>query len=157
TLWQTDELRRQRPTPQDEARNALYYLRQIFLNTMPGMLDDLRVQLRSPGADLREGRVPLRFGSWIGGDRDGNAYVTGGFTREALQLQAESAIELAIEVISDLIGDLSVSSALTGDDEQLREDLAADLAFDTEVDEVQQDLYEEEPYRLKLGTMRAKL
>ena len=157
TLWQTDELRRQRPTPQDEARNALYYLRQIFRQTMPGMLDDLREELRQHGADLRDGQVPLRFGSWIGGDRDGNPFVTAQVTREVLQLQAETGIDIAIEAISDLILELSVSSELTGDDEQLRESLAEDLSHDSDVDAVQQELYREEPYRLKLGAMRSKL
>ncbi|HIY23845.1 MAG TPA: phosphoenolpyruvate carboxylase [Candidatus Brachybacterium merdigallinarum] len=156
-LWQTDELRRQRPTPQDEARNALYYLRQIYRQTMPAVLDDLRDQLRLHGADLRERQVPLRFGSWIGGDRDGNPYVTAEVTREVLELQAETAIDIAEETISELIGDLSVSSALAGEDPQLRASIAADLEFETGIDEVEQRLYEEEPYRLKLGTMREKL
>ena len=157
TLWQTDELRRSRPTPQDEARNALYYLRQIFRQTMPEMLDDLREELRAHGADLHDGQVPLRFGSWIGGDRDGNPYVTAEVTRDVLRLQAEAAIDVSLEIISDLILELSVSSELTGDDEELRESLAEDLSHETEVDRTQQEMYREEPYRLKLGAMRAKL
>jgi phosphoenolpyruvate carboxylase len=157
TLWQTDELRRSRPTPQDEARNALYYLRQIVRQTMPEMLDDLREELRAHGADLRAGQVPLRFGSWIGGDRDGNPFVTAEVTRDVLRLQAEAAIDVSLEIISDLILELSVSSELTGEDETLRESLAEDLSHETEVDRTQQELYREEPYRLKLGAMRAKL
>ncbi|MGO1285934.1 MAG: phosphoenolpyruvate carboxylase [Brachybacterium sp.] len=157
TLWQTDELRRQRPTPQDEARNALYYLRQIFRQTMPEMLDGLREELRAHGADLRSDQVPLRFGSWIGGDRDGNPFVTAEVTRDVLKLQAETSIDLAIEVVADLILELSVSSELTGADEQLQESLAADLSHESDVDRVQQEMYREEPYRLKLGAMRSKL
>jgi phosphoenolpyruvate carboxylase len=157
TLWQTDELRRSRPTPQDEARNALYYLRQIFRQTMPEMLDDLRDELRAHGADLRDGQVPLRFGSWIGGDRDGNPFVTVEVTRDVLRLQAEAAIDVSLEIISELILELSVSSELTGEDEQLRASLAEDLSHENEVDRTQQELYREEPYRLKLGAMRAKL
>ena len=157
TLWQTDELRRHRPTPQDEARNALYYLRQIYRQTMPEMLDDLREELRAHDADMHDDQVPLRFGSWIGGDRDGNPFVTAQVTREVLELQAETAIDFAIEVISDLILELSVSSELTGEDQQLLESLREDLSHDTEVDQVQQELYRQEPYRLKLGAMRSKL
>jgi phosphoenolpyruvate carboxylase len=157
TLWQTDELRRSRPTPQDEARNALYYLRQIFRQTMPEMLDDLRDELRAHGADLRDGQVPLRFGSWIGGDRDGNPFVTVEVTRDVLRLQAEAAIDVSLEIISELILELSVSPELTGEDEQLRASLAEDLSHENEVDRTQQELYREEPYRLKLGAMRAKL
>ena len=156
-LWLTDELRRDRPTPQDEARNVLYYLRQLYLQTLPGFLDDLREELRAKGAELSERQVPLRFGSWIGGDRDGNPFVTAQVTREVLQLQAEAAIDIATQVINDLISDLSISSVLTGDDEELRESLRADLAFESEIDENQQRLFEQEPYRLKLGAMRAKL
>ena len=157
TLWQTDELRRSRPTPQDEARNALYYLRQIFRQTMPEVLDDLREELRAHGADLHDGQVPLRFGSWIGGDRDGNPFVTAEVTRDVLKLQAEAAIDVSLEIISDLILELSVSSELTGDDEELRASLAEDLSHDSEVDSTQQSLYDQEPYRLKLGAMRSKL
>ena len=157
TLWQTDELRRHRPTPQDEARNALYYLRQIFRQTMPEMLDDLREELRAHDADMRDDQVPLRFGSWIGGDRDGNPFVTAQVTREVLELQAETAIDFAVEVISDLILELSVSSELTGEDEQLMESLREDLSHGGAVDPVQQELYRQEPYRLKLGAMRSKL
>src|SRR5699024_4795409 len=157
TLWQTDELRRHRPTPQDEARNALYYLRQIYRQTMPEMLDDLREELRAHDADMHDDQVPLRFGSWIGGDRDGNPFVTAQVTREVLELQAETAIDFAIEVISDLILELSVSSELTGEDQQLLESLREDLSHDTEVDQVQQELYRQELYRLKLGAMRSKL
>src|SRR5690606_3118175 len=139
TLWQTDELRRQRPTPQDEARNALYYLRQIYRQTMPGMLDDLREELREHGADLRDDQVPLRFGSWIGGDRDGNPFVTAEVTRDVLKLQAEAAIEIAIETLSELILEFSVSSELTGDDAELRASIAADLTHESEVDATQQE------------------
>lgn len=157
SLWQTDELRRQRPTPQDEARNALYYLRQIYAQTMPAMLDELRDELRTHGAELRDRQVPLRFGSWIGGDRDGNPYVTAEVTRDVLRLQADTAIDIAIEAINELIVELSVSSALTGEDEELLASLRADLEHVTDIDEVQQNLYAEEPYRLKLGAMRSKL
>src|SRR5699024_12118765 len=102
-------------------------------------------------------QVPLRFGSWIGGDRDGNPFVTAQVTREVLELQAETAIDFAIEVISDLILELSVSSELTGEDQQLLESLDDDLSHETEIDPTQQELYRQEPYRLKLGAMRSKL
>lgn len=157
SLWQTDELRHQRPTPQDEARNALWYLRGIYRDTMPGLLDDLREELRAHGADLRPEAAPLRFGSWIGGDRDGNPYVTAEVTREVLRLQSETALDLAIEVVGDLIVELSVSSALTGDDPELRASIEADLAQDPHADPLQHELFDKEPYRLKLGAMRAKL
>lgn len=157
TLWQTDELRSQRPTPQDEARNALYYLKQIYQHTMPGLLDDLRDELAEHGAELRERAVPLRFGSWIGGDRDGNPFVTAQVTREVLLLQAENAIEISINVLTELLAGLSVSSVLTGDDEELRASLAADLGLRLDSDPEQQSMYQQEPYRLKLDAMRAKL
>lgn len=157
SLWQTDELRRHRPTPQDEARNALWYLREIYTETMPKLLDDLREELRAHGADLHPDSVPLRFGSWIGGDRDGNPYVTADVTRDVLRLQSETALDIAVQIVSGLIIELSVSSALTGEDEQLRASIAGDRAADEHVDPLQERLFEEEPYRLKLGAMRSKL
>jgi phosphoenolpyruvate carboxylase len=76
-LWQTDELRLERPEVLDEARNALYYLDDLA----PGLPARCSRTSRPPSADGRRracpaGRVPLTFGSWIGGDRDGNPFVT---------------------------------------------------------------------------------
>lgn len=156
-LWQTDELRGTRPTPQDEARNALYYLHGIYQHTMLHLVDDLREELRAHGADLRPGAVPLRFGSWMGGDRDGNPYVTAEVTREVLALQAEAAMDLAIGVITGLIQDMSESSALMGEDAQLRASLEEDFAQPDSVSERQRELYATEPFRLKLGAIRSKL
>lgn len=157
SLWLTDELRSQRPTPQDEARNALWYLRQIYLQTMPELLDDLRDELRHYGADLDAHSAPLRFGSWIGGDRDGNPFVTADVTREVLQLQAEVALDIAAEIVTGLMVELSVSSVLTGDDPQLRDSIAADVDAGARLEDLQRELYDAEPYRLKLATIRSKL
>lgn len=157
TLWQTDELRRTQPTPQDEARNAIYYLRSIYENTMPALLDDLREELQAHGADLPDRKVPLRFGSWIGGDRDGNPFVTADVTREVLQLQAEAAIDIALGFVERLILEISVSSTLVGEDSAFEASLAADNALNDSLDPVQLALYSHEPYRLKLNAIRAKL
>jgi phosphoenolpyruvate carboxylase len=144
-LWQTDELRSERPTPQDEARNALYYLRDLYRNTMPGFIESLRGELRHHGADLAPGAVRCVFGTWMGGDRDGNPYVTAPVTAEVISLQADAAIDVAIEVVTDLIGELSISSELVGDDEQLRASLAEDFDHADSVPEDQQELFEQEP------------
>ncbi|WP_407650882.1 phosphoenolpyruvate carboxylase [Brachybacterium halotolerans] len=156
-LWQTDELRSTQPTPQDESRNALYYLRGIYRHTMPGLIDDLREELRAHGADLPERAVPLRFGTWMGGDRDGNPYVTADVTREVLGLQAEAAIDVSVQIVSDLIGDLSESSTLVGEDDALQASIDADVEAGGSVDEEQQRMYAAEPFRLKLGAIRTKL
>jgi phosphoenolpyruvate carboxylase len=156
-LWQTDELRGNQPTPQDESRNALYYLRNLYRFTVPAFIDGLREELQQYGVDLSEGAAPLRFGTWMGGDRDGNPFVTAPVTREVLALQAEAAIDTAVELVTGLLQNLSVSSTLTGEDDELRASLAQDFEVSTLVPLDQQDLFENEPYRLKLGSIRGKL
>ncbi|MFF2842013.1 phosphoenolpyruvate carboxylase [Paenarthrobacter sp. NPDC057981] len=156
-MWQTDELRKVRPTPVDEARNAIYYLNSILTDAMPEMLTDLAELLAEHGVKLPAAGAPLRFGSWIGGDRDGNPNVTAAVTREILQLQNQNAVRIGIALIDDLISVLSNSTALFGADQELLDSIEVDLKNLPGLDKRILELNAQEPYRLKLTCIKAKL
>lgn len=156
-MWQTDELRQVRPTPVDEARNAIYYLGGILTDAMPEMLTELSELLGEHGVSLASKDAPIRFGSWIGGDRDGNPNVTAAVTREILQIQNQHAIRISIGMIDELISILSNSTALAGADEDLLESIDADLKKLPGLDKRVLELNAQEPYRLKLTCIKAKL
>ncbi|NJC70226.1 phosphoenolpyruvate carboxylase [Planosporangium thailandense] len=156
-LWQTDELRLERPEPADEARNAVYYLADLARDAAPHVLDELTEILRDLGVKLPPAARPLTFGSWIGGDRDGNPYVTPAVTREVLLIQHEYGIRAAERVIDNLIDTLSVSKRLRGTSLDLAASLAADLDALPELPARFRRVNAEEPYRLKLRCIRLKL
>ncbi|WP_411375489.1 phosphoenolpyruvate carboxylase [Arthrobacter sp. MPF02] len=156
-MWQTDELRQVRPTPVDEARNAIYYLGGILTDAMPEMLTELSELLSEHGVTLASKDAPIRFGSWIGGDRDGNPNVTAAVTREILQIQNQNAIRISIGMIDELISILSNSTALAGADKELLESIDADLEKLPGLDKRVLELNAQEPYRLKLTCIKAKL
>lgn len=156
-LWQTDELRLASPTPVDEARNALYYLDALTSDALPAVLGDLAALCAEHGVELDAAGTPVRFGSWIGGDRDGNPFVTPEVTREVLQLQHDHAITHALDVVDALATDLSVSSRLAGVSDEHAASLEADLAKLPGLDRRVLQINAEEPYRLKLTCVRAKL
>ena len=156
-MWQTDELRQVRPTPVDEARNAIYYLNSILTDAMPEMLTDLSELLSEHGVVLPAASAPLRFGSWIGGDRDGNPNVTAAVTREILQLQNQNAVRISIALIDELISVLSNSTALFGADQELLDSIDVDLKNLPGLDKRILELNAQEPYRLKLTCIKAKL
>ena len=156
-LWQTDELRVASPTPVDEARNALFYLDAVLSDALPAVLDDLASLAAEHGVDVDAASTPIRFGSWIGGDRDGNPFVTAEVTREVLQVQHEHAITHALAVVDDLVTDLSISTRLAGISPELAASLEADLAHLPGLDRRVLAINVEEPYRLKLTCVRAKL
>ncbi|HKU04136.1 MAG TPA: phosphoenolpyruvate carboxylase [Arthrobacter sp.] len=156
-MWQTDELRQVRPTPVDEARNAIYYLGGILTDAMPEMLSELSELLGEHGVSLASKDAPIRFGSWIGGDRDGNPNVTAAVTREILQIQNQSAIRISIGMIDELISILSNSTSLAGADQALLESIDEDLKKLPGLDKRVLELNAQEPYRLKLTCIKAKL
>src|SRR5262249_44280830 len=88
SLWQTDEVRLKKPTVQDEVYMGLDYFPMVLFDALPRlyaeMQDALSSSLRSSRDDSSELPDVLQFGSWIGGDRDGNPYVTARTTRDSL-------------------------------------------------------------------------
>lgn len=111
-LWQTDELRPGKPTPADEAGNNLFFLESLARDVLPMLADDLAVLGDEMGMDLPLRMAPLRFGTWVGGDRDGNPFVTASVTLEVLAQQAERAVEVLVDLVDGLAEDLSASSDL---------------------------------------------
>ncbi|MFF1807276.1 phosphoenolpyruvate carboxylase, partial [Streptomyces virginiae] len=156
-VWQTDELRVVRPEPADEARNAIYYLDELHAGAVGDVLEDLAAELQRVGVEIPAGTRPLTFGTWIGGDRDGNPNVTPEVTRDVLILQHEHGITDALELIDYLRGLLSNSIRYTGATEELLASLQADLERLPEISPRYKRLNAEEPYRLKATCIRQKL
>jgi phosphoenolpyruvate carboxylase len=156
-LWQTDELRQSRPTPIDEARNALFYLEAIVADIIPELTDDLASALAAHGLELSPEATPLSLGSWIGGDRDGNPNVTADITHEVLALQHATAYKIAISKVDELIMALSSSTVVTPVSEELRVSIEQDLQKLPGLDPRVKELNSAEPMRLKLTCIKAKL
>ena len=156
-LWQTDELRLERPEPMDEALNALYYLDDLQLNTMPEVLNDFSRELKRLGIDLPVTARPLTFGTWIGGDRDGNPNITPEVTKEAVVLQVGHAIRTTISAMNELRQMLSISTRIAGATPELAASVAEDLKNIPEFEARFLRLNAQEPYRLKATAIVHKL
>ncbi|MGD8377566.1 MAG: phosphoenolpyruvate carboxylase, partial [Acidobacteriota bacterium] len=108
-LWRTDEVRYARPTPVDEARSGLLLFEQTLWDAVPRTLRSLDRELREhTGEGLPIDAAPLRFGSWMGGDRDGNPRVTARVTRQVCLLQRWMAARLYRRDVSRLRMELSL-------------------------------------------------
>ncbi len=108
-IWLTDELRRQRPTPLDEVRAGLVLFEQVLWDALATYLRDLDRALRATtGQPLPITAAPIRFGSWMGGDRDGNPNVTAAVTEEVFLLHRWMGSELYRREIERLVDELSM-------------------------------------------------
>lgn len=110
SLWQSDENRALRPSVEDEVRHGLYYLSSTVFHHIPQVYRELEKQIRRyyPGFD-RPLPTLLRYGSWIGGDRDGNPYVTCEVTENTLTEQKRRVLELYLAETEILFAHLSMS------------------------------------------------
>ncbi len=156
-LWQTDELRQHRPEPADEARNAVYYLNDLSVEAAPKVLGDLAETLSALGVPLPPTARLLTFGSWIGGDRDGNPYVTPAVTCDVLLIAHEHGIRMAERIIAELLETLSVSTRIRGTSLDLSASLASDLDALPELEPRFRRILAGEPYKLKLRCIGVKL
>ncbi|MFL6209256.1 MAG: phosphoenolpyruvate carboxylase [Pyrinomonadaceae bacterium] len=112
-LWQTDEIRRQRPTVRDEIKMGLDYYRACLLATLPRLYESLAADFSAAyGVELGARELPtlVRFGSWIGGDRDGNPYVTPDCTRDALLMARRVILDHYVNAVTELLDRLSAST-----------------------------------------------
>jgi len=148
-LWQTDELRLDRPEPLDEAMNALYYLDDLAKHTVPEVLNDFARELKRLNIDLPVTARPLTFGTWIGGDRDGNPNITPQVTEDAVVLQVGHAIRTTIAAMDRLRQMLSVSTRIAGATPELSASVEEDLKHIPEFEPRFLRLNVQEPYRLK--------
>ena len=156
-LWQTDELRLGRPEPLDEATNALFYLDDLFANTVPEVLDDLAHELERINVVVDPTSRPLSFGTWIGGDRDGNPHITPQVTKDAIVLQTGHFIRTMLGSLDQLRQALSVSSRIAGASDELKASVERDLALLPEIEDRFRRQNVEEPYRLKATAIRHRL
>ncbi|MFQ5522586.1 MAG: phosphoenolpyruvate carboxylase [Acidimicrobiia bacterium] len=154
-IWQTDELRRRRPTPVDEARSALYYLVALAEEVVGDIADLVALELERLGGGPET--VALRFGTWVGGDRDGNPEVTPETTLEVLALQHDRGLTHLIRLVERLSDELSMSERLVPISDELGASLESDREHLPAVWQREQRRIEGEPYRLKCSYIHAKL
>ena len=153
-IWQTDEIRQERPGPLDEARFVLYYLSQTVRHALPDLFEDMAATLSDLGIQIEATQVPIRFGSWVGGDRDGNPNVSAQTTTEVLELQRQRALDLLVLEVSELAEVLSVSGRLHSVSPQLAALVATDVA---DHPEIITNANQNEPYRLRCAAMILRL
>ncbi|AWN23439.1 phosphoenolpyruvate carboxylase [Deinococcus irradiatisoli] len=120
-MWSTPELRRLKPTVQDEVKGGLSYL-PVIAQALPRLQRDLERAFVHVYGRHSQARLPLSFSSWMGGDRDGNPFVTPEATRETLDLHRERARELLLAQIQQAYADLSQDG---GGEEPYRQTLRA--------------------------------
>ncbi len=110
--WGTSDVRAERPTPLDEVRSGLIIFEQSLWEAVPEYLRTVdRALVATTGRSLPLGAAPLRFGSWIGGDRDGNPNVTPQVTRRACLLSRWVAAEHYLQEIEALREELSLTTS----------------------------------------------
>jgi phosphoenolpyruvate carboxylase len=150
TLWQTNLLRRTKLTVLDEVANGLSFYDYTFLREVPRLVNVLEDRLEEGGEQAASELASfLRMGSWIGGDRDGNPFVTADVMRGTLRLQSSRVMQFYLEQLHALGAELSIAAHLADVSEELR--ALAERSPDTSPHR------SGEPYRLAVSGIYARL
>lgn len=126
-LWQSDEVHRRRPTVRDEIKMGLDFYGASLIRTIPHLYDDIADAFRVVyGVEIAARDLPtcVHFGSWIGGDRDGNPFVTAAITREALHAARAVALDSHVRAAAAAMDAVSSSTLQVDVDDAVRERLA---------------------------------
>jgi phosphoenolpyruvate carboxylase len=160
-LWGSDDLRAAELTVSDEVRGGLIHFSSTLADAIPRIYRDLEEAVAEfyPEVSDPPATVPplLSFGSWIGGDRDGNPFVTPETTVAALELMREQCLRLLEARLEQLAGRLSLSERLTGPAAGLEPILGAGGERFPELAQRLAGLNPEEPYRRALTFMRERI
>ncbi|KUJ75741.1 phosphoenolpyruvate carboxylase [Thiomicrospira sp. XS5] len=158
-LWKTDEVRRMKPTVEDEIRNGIYYFRQSLFNAVPRVYRYMeRALARHYPDDNIETPNFLTFGSWIGGDRDGNPFVTHETTVNALLMQSRAAIYEYQRRVFELSTHLTQSRYISDiKQEVINRATIIDADLQERVFHKRADRFRDEPYRRFLYLMHGRL
>ncbi|HYW10162.1 MAG TPA: phosphoenolpyruvate carboxylase [Longimicrobium sp.] len=159
-LWQTDEVRRRQPSVTDEVRMGLDYYPDVLIPTVPELYSVMASAFRRTfgeapaAADLP---TVVSFGSWIGGDRDGNPFVTADVTRRALQLARETVLDHYVRSLEGLVERLSPSTVQVPADAELLAALEHYSATIPSLDPTPEARAATEVYRRFLGYVGRRL
>ena len=161
-LWKTDEVRMKKPTVEDEVRNGLYYFNTSLFKAVPQMYRDLENATRRIYCDsltVNSIKVPsfLRFGSWIGGDRDGNPFVTPAVTQKAVYMHSKTALKEYITRAKELSLFMTHSDQLMKPSADFIESLQKDNKFLKEAFFKKSNDFPKEPYRRKFNIISYRL
>lgn len=156
-LWQTRQVRERRVTVEDEVRNVLFFL----AGTVPQAVAEFSSHVAAALERHAPGAVPpdglLTFGTWVGGDRDGNPSVTPESSRWALAEQRRTAIEFYLKAVDGLQWHLTGSTAAAPVDPAVKRSLEKDRRELPELAERMRSWEEGEYYRAKLWAVEARL
>lgn len=157
-LWQTGDIFLERPSVKEEVLNGLYYFRETFYPAISQLYSALERSIEHFFPDGKTTLPPfLKFGSWIGGDRDGNPNVTPSITRWTLGVQKDLILSLYIQSVYELIESLSQSTLKVSVSRELLESLDKDVRTMPELGDRVLKRNPYEPYRQKLSFIRLRL
>ncbi|MEW6278451.1 MAG: phosphoenolpyruvate carboxylase [Candidatus Eremiobacterota bacterium] len=158
TLWQSDPVQDRRPTVLEEVERGLYFQNTLW-SVIPHLFDDLRRALTEfyPGYPFRLERPPLHFGSWIGGDRDGNPHVTCEVTARTLAVLRVESLRRHLDRSRQMLQIFSHSDYRIRPDTGLLEAVREARGRWPDLDAQLSPVSEREPYRLWLGMLRWRL